>query len=204
MKSWAAFLSWLASDNPRDSRRRPKRPGRRKEEGGHKRIDITVNKSTSDILDLQENKSSYIEYCVNASTFSKKIRFHEPKTTVNDDFTVFETAARFVWRPSDRQNNAILATYCYFMYQCMGKGFKFRMKINGNVTSAVEVLASGIWTLSHVFNDSSFAGGVPSFPNQSRYAIEFQFEPIDSSSMVCVKDVNIILDVVDGMPALFS
>jgi len=187
-------MSWLSN-----------KTGRPKEQGGHRRINISVDEPTFDVLERSGNRSKYIEYCVNACTYSKRIRFHESKATVNNNSVEFKTAARFVWAPNDTTNNAILSTRCYFQYRCTGKGFKFRMVINEEVSSWVIVASTSInYIWSHVYKDNDFGFNeeVKTFPNQRNYTIKFQFEPLSSSGTVCVKDINVLLEVLDGMPAL--
>lgn len=192
----------MAEEKPRDRRRKPKKVGRRKEEGGHRRIDVSVNKLTDEILQIPENRSKYVEYCVNTATFSRRIRFQESKVTANDEGSMFKTAAVFEWIPLNSKGNAIILIACYFRYRCEGEGFRFRMSINGAVTSPIKVLGSNTWTSSHVYTNSSFHGEIKTFPNQSSYTIEFQFAPQGSSCTAYVKDINVLLEVVEGMPAV--
>lgn len=192
----------MAEENPRDRRRKPKKVGRRKEEGGHRRIDVSVNKLTDAILQIPENRSKYVEYCVNTATFSRRIRFQEPKMTLSDESATFKTAAVFEWTPLNSSDNAITSIACYFMYRCEGRGFKFRLVVNGNYTSVIEVSSSDAWALSYVYRDIDFADRIRVFPNQSSYTIEFQFAFQGSSGISYVKDINIVLDVIDGLPAL--
>lgn len=175
--------------------------GRPKEQGGHRRINISVDEPTFDVLERSDNRSKYIEYCINASTHSKRIRFHEPKVTVNNDSFEFKTAAHFVWTPNDSTNNAILSIRCYFQYCCAGKGFRVRMIINEDAYSLhIGGLMSNNYTLSSVYTEHDFE--IKTSPNQSSYTIEFQFAPESSLDTACVKDINILLEVMDGMPAL--
>jgi len=183
-------MSWLSD-----------KTGRPKEQGGHQRINISVDEPTFDVLQSCDNRSKYIEYCINAGTYSKRIRFHEPKVTANNNNIKFKTATRFVWTPNNSTNNAILSIRCYFQYCCAGKGFRVRMVINDEACSSdIGGLTSINYTWSPIYTDYDF--GIKTFPNQSNYTIEFQFAPENSSDTAYVKNINLLMEVIDGMPAL--
>jgi hypothetical protein len=61
-------------------------------------------------------------------------------------------------------------------------------------------LMSDNYTSSSVYTEHDFE--IKTSPNQTSYTIEFQFAPESSLDTAYVKDVNIFLEVVDGMPAL--
>lgn len=54
-------MSWIATDKPRDARRKPKKVGKPKDEGGHTRLNISISKSIREYLKKTENMSEYIE-----------------------------------------------------------------------------------------------------------------------------------------------
>ena len=182
-----------------------KKTGRPKEQGGHRRINISVDKPTRVVLQRTENKSRFIEYAIHAWGHSTRKRFFEPKETLNGDKYTFKDAAIFIWTPDNSTDNAILSVSCYFQYRCTCEGFRFRMVINEEASSSVAAGSmSHNYTWSRVFTDRDFGlqREIKTFPNQSSYKIIFQFEPQSSSCIVCVKDINIFLEVVDGMPAV--
>ena len=179
-----------------------RKPGRRKEDGGHFRIDISVNGRISRILGVSENKSKYIRHCIEKGTQIQWVAFQEHATVVNDDYRTFKTATTFVWIPHDTKHNTIVSTYCAFKYQCIGKGFRFRLRINGDETSEMQVQGSSVWSFSQVYTDWSFADRVKVVPNQNYYTVEFQFEPEGASDRVRVQDVLMFFEVVDGLPTL--
>ena len=179
-----------------------RKTGRPKEQDGHKRRNISVDSYTDSVLQKVDNKSKFIEYSISACMQSRRIRFHNPDITVNNDQNTFMTAAAFVWTPNNSENNVILSISCYFGYRCAGKGFRFRVAINEKTMSAVEELTSIHWTVSNVFTNHDFVEGMRVFPNQSSYTLEFQFKPEGPFDTAYVKDINIYLDVVDGMLAL--
>jgi len=184
-------MSWMSN-----------KTGRPKEQGGHERRNISVDKPTDTILKKVGNKSKFIEQCIlSSSQFSWKI-FHEPNETINDKQYKHKTAATFVWIPNNGADNAVLSIRCYFQYRCTGKGLRFRMTINENATSTIRVLGRTQYTWSRVYTDSDFLGGIKAFPNQNHYTIEFQFKPQGSEDVAYVKDIKIFLQVADCMPAL--
>lgn len=177
------------------------RTGRPKEEGGHRRINISVDEGTFGALCSSDNRSQYIEYCINSSVFSKRVRLCETHTTASDDCQVFTTALCLDWVPRDSQNNAILSACCYFRYKCTGKGFRFRIGVNERFSLSIAVSASGDWDSSCVYSSFRFEKDEGILPNQESYSIRFEFRPADDSSFASVMDINVILDVVDGMAA---
>jgi len=56
-------MSWLAADKPRDRRRKPTRPGRKAEAGGHKRVNISLNKFTREALQkIKQGKGNISQF----------------------------------------------------------------------------------------------------------------------------------------------
>lgn len=182
------IMSWLS-----------KKTGRPKEQGGHHRIDITVNESTYNILSIPDNRSRYIESCVNTCTETKWTAFHEPSETVNDYFTTFKTASTSIWIPDNSVHNGIISTLVTFQHKCSGKSFMVRMKLNGNVTSSIEVKGNETWCGSQVYIQKDFTGENELRKNQDSYIFEFQFEPYGLSDRVYVRDISMFLEVVDGL-----
>jgi len=176
-----------------------KKTGRPKEQGGHHRINISVNEFTYNVLSVADNRSKYIEYCVNECTESKLIAFNEQSETVNDDFTAFKTASSSIWIPNDNAQNAIVTALCNFKYKCSGKSFMIRMKLNGNASSTIEVEGKQDWNWSQVYTlkDLNFGNDVKK--NQEGYIIEFQIEPFGESDQAHVKNFTLFLEVVDGL-----
>lgn len=179
-----------------------KKPGKPKEEGGHERVNISIDQRLFKILEVPDNCSKYVEYCVNECTETKWVAFHESNVTVSDYYSRPKTATTFFLFPNDAKHNAIVATFCAFQYQCTGKGFRFRMRINETVTPFIEVPGSSSWSPSQVYTDSSFVDGIEVACNQNGYVIEFQFEPQRSSDCASVKDIYMFFEVVDGLPTL--
>jgi len=192
-KTGTKEMSWMS-----------KKTGRPKEQGGHRRINISVDKPTRDVLQRAENKSKFIEHVIHAWKHPMRIRFFQPKETLNDDQYKFKDAAIFTWTPNNSTDNAILSLSCCFQYRCGGKGLRFRITINEATTSTIGGLTSIHYTSSYVYADHDFHEGIKTFPNQSNYTIKFQFAPQSSLDEAYVKDISIFLEVVDGLPALSS
>jgi len=187
-------MSWLS-----------KKTGRPKEQGGHHRINISVDKPTRDALQQVPNRSKFIEYTIHSWMKPQRIRFHEPKETVNHNQYKFKDAAVFDWTPNNSKDNAILSVRCYFRYRCGGKGLRFRITLNGEtIISNNGWLTSIDYTSSPIYTDCSCSSGegMKIFPNQTSYTTRFQFKPRSSFNEAYVKDINIHVDVVDDMPTL--
>lgn len=173
--------------------------GRPKEQGGHHRINISVDESTCNILSIADNRSQYIEYCVNACTETNWIAFSESGETVNADFTTFEPALILVWVPEHESQNAIISTACTFEYKCSGGSFIARMKLNDNVSSSIAVEGTEDWCWSKIYNKKDFGYKNEEVKNQDIYVIQFQIEPYGESGQAHVRNVTIFFQVVDGL-----
>jgi hypothetical protein len=176
-----------------------KKPGRRKEEGGHRRTDVSFSYRILKVLEVPEIQSKYAEDCVKACTEIKWIAFNESSVAVNDNYCDPTSGATFVWFPSDRGHNAVIAAYCGFQYRCTGQSFRYRMRIKEAVTPFFEAPGSLAWCPFQFYTDSSFADGIDVECNQNGYVIEIQFEPYGSSDCAFVKDICVFLEVVDGL-----
>lgn len=176
-----------------------KRTGRPKEEGGHRTVKISVNKRVFNILIVPENRSKYAEYCVDTCTETNWIAFHDSSVTMNNNCRTYKTATTNIWVPNNSSCNGMVSILCTFEYRCTGRTFIFRMRINGNATTSIEVSGKTTWSLSQVYTESSFNDGIKVQANQDRYIIEFQFEPYGASDQACVKDITMFLDVIDGL-----
>lgn len=170
--------------------------GRPKEQGGHRRINISVDERTSIILRIPENRSQFIETTIGTCIDTEWVSFYEPKETVSYDHKTYETAAVFVWTPDNTSSNAILSTYCCFKHRCTGETIKFRMTINDKSSDDVEEASNNGYTQSYTYN-INFDTEV--FTNQGNYVIELQFMPQHSSEIVHIKDVKTIIEVIDGL-----
>jgi len=127
------------------------------------------------------------------------IRFYEPDETMYNQST-YEDGAIFVWTPNNNTNNAILSIRCYFQYRTeVGNEVRFRIDVNGETTEELWLgSVDYTWTLVY-YGDYLFETVVRVFPNQNNYTIKFQFASFYSTKESYVKDINIIIEVADGM-----
>jgi len=175
-----------------------KKTGRPKEQGGHHRINISVDESTANILSVTDNRSQYIEYCVGACTETKWIAYSESGETINADFTTFEPATTFVWVPEYESQNGIIQTSCTFEYKCSG-GLVARMKLNDCDSSIIELKGTENWCWSEVYTEKDFGYERADVTNHDIYVIQFQIEPYGKSGQAHVRNVTLFIKVVDGL-----
>jgi len=133
----------------------------------------------------------------------KWIRFYEPNETIIPPPSVeFTDAAVFVWTPSNSTNNAILSIRCYFKYRSepSSGGLRYRIVINGENTITYAWLHTVNYKWAPMVLDWDWGGGnrVMLLPNQSNYTITFQSA---CETTGYVKDINILIEVMDGLPA---
>jgi len=122
------------------------------------------------------------------------IRFYEPDETMIDQY-VWKDVAVFVWAPGNATNNAIIDGRCYFRYLTPTHGMAFRILVNGfDVCSTTPPDRTEYQqTVAYLFY------GLPE-PNQSTYTITFQCRSVGPSY---VKDINVLIEVMDGLPVTF-
>jgi len=134
----------------------------------------------------------------------KTIRFYEPsETIVPPPSTDFKDGANFVWAPDNSTNNAILSIRCYFRYwsEPSSGGIRYRILINDETVMSYTWLHSSTYKWTPIFMDSdSFENPSvhPLYPNQDSYTVKFQ---AGCETTGYVRDINVILTVVDGLPA---
>ena len=176
-----------------------KKTGRPKEQGGHHRINISVDESTANILSITRNRSQYIEYCVDACTETKWIAFTESDEIFNTDFRTFETALTILWDPENESQNAIISTLCTFESKCSSGSFIARMKLNDNISSSITVEGTEDWCWSGVYNQKDFGYKNAATKNQDIHVIQFQIEPYGESDQAHIRNVTMFFEVVDGL-----
>jgi hypothetical protein len=155
-----------------------------------------INK-TAIILDLQSRVSA-----LEAQTeYVKTIRFYESNESTNDNPTGITEAAVFSWIPQNATNNAILSVRLYFEYRCEPQGLDFMMKINNLQSDSLGELVSSEYTWSNIYTSEAQLNYYRHiiFPNQANYTIEFLFGVHDLGHTAYVRNVNIILQVIDGL-----
>jgi hypothetical protein len=151
-----------------------------------------INK-TELLLDLQNRVSALEE----KQDYVKTIRFYEPNETMQNNGTYYKNAAVFYWNPQNASNNAILGGYCYFKYLATAQTpLYWHLKINGTdacweAEYGQEYEQSVIYPFWYGWSRYGIK------PNQDTYRIEFN---IASTVPTYVKDINVLLEVMDGLP----
>lgn len=153
-----------------------------------------INK-TQMLLDLQ-NRVKVLE---EKQDSMKTIRYFTPNETMNDKVD-YKDAAVFVWNPRNATNNAIMSGSVYFQYNTTWThGCTMKVLIND-----VTVANFGIYKYNTGYEQSQMWVLTTTnsiMPNQSSYTVKFQISadlPIGNQSYV--KDINILLEVMDGLP----
>ncbi len=100
------------------------------------------------------------------------------------------------------RDNAILRVFYYFEYIIEDSDCRFQLLINGvycgPLNLMVEYTSTYKWSVVYSNRDSWFLGHYMPV-NQDSYVIEFKFQI--SESPVYIRNVNIILEVIDGLSA---
>jgi hypothetical protein len=176
--------------------------GRPKEEGGHKRINVSLNLYTRNVLDSTENKSKSFEYFVNDFVNPKWVARHEPNITINYDSSSFIEGASFEFVPSFNPVNAVLNMMCCFNFDCQEGGVAFRVTVNGEkgLNLVENPSEENGYTCSCGYNEKELGFEDPwkRFYNQDRYIFRFEFKPLKQSVMACVKDVYLFVQLVEN------
>jgi hypothetical protein len=129
------------------------------------------------------------------------VRFYNPNETMNDSED-YINAASFRWTPKNTTSNAVLAVHCYFKFRSaiVGKPIGWNLLVNGSLAFSGGSVSGGTvyqQTLLYTSDPQSFT----LIPNQNVYDIEFAFaSPNPSSGELYVKEINVLLEVMDGLP----
>lgn len=183
-------MSWMSDDT-----------GRPKEQGGHKRINISVDLATRKVLDRVENRSKLIEYCVRVFVQPKWVHYIEPEETVCGGSGRFMKGASFEFVPHLNPGNAVLGVNCYFDRFCESDGVAFRVTVNGKrgLTLVEHPLGRG-YCCSQVYTEKElgFYNMDKTFHDQSQYVFKFEFKSVVPSSTVKVKDIHFSVCVIEN------
>jgi hypothetical protein len=178
--------------------------GRPKEEGGHKRINVSLDLYTRDVLDSDsvENKSNLIEYCVNEFVNPKWVAHHEPNVTVNYDSSMFVEGAAFEFVPSFNPVNAVLNMMCFFNFDCEDGGVVFRVTVNSEkgLNLVENPSEENCYNCSCVYDwkELGFEDPWKRFYNQERYIFKFEFKPLNHLVSAFVKDIHLFVQLVEN------
>jgi hypothetical protein len=183
-------MSWLSN-----------KTGRPKEAGGHSRIDISVDSYTREVLARVDNKSNFIEHCIDAYTQPKWIDYHNPRVTVSGKNRRFVDGGVFELDPQFSPGNAILRVNCFFDYCCEGTDIQFRVTVNGQKgLKLIEHSGGRSYTCSRVYNEEElgFQPMEGMFRGKDNYVFKFQFRSTEPGFLVQVKDVYFHIQIVDN------
>ena len=185
-----ADMSWLSD-----------KTGRPKEQGGHKRVNISLDLNAREVLDRVENRSQFVEYCVNVFVQPKWKHFLEPKETICHSSGEFMEGASFEFMPVFNPGSAVLSLNCYFDRFLDDDGMAFRVSVNGEegATLAEHPLGFG-YSCSQVYSEDElgFYNMEKTFRDEKCYVLKFEFRSLDSSGWVKVKNVRFLLLVIEN------
>ena len=183
-------MSWLSNET-----------GRPQEEGGHTRINISVDLPTREVLDQVDNKSRFIEYCIDNFIQPKWKVYHNPKVTVSGRGHRFNDGAVFEFTPEFSPGNAILRMNCFFDCRCEDGDVQFRVTVNGKRgLELIEHPDGNSYSCSHVYAeaDLGFRPMEGVLHGQDSYVFRFQFRAAEPGFVVQVKDVRFYIQVVEN------
>lgn len=161
------------------------------------KLESEVNSLNTSLIDLQ----NHIAILEEKQDYVKTIRFYTPNETLNNQ-TDWKDAAVFEWTPQNATNNAILQGSCYFQYltpDVTNIQLVWRILINdfevgrdSVVNHTTEYQQSPIFPLASMYI---------LMPDQSTCTVKFQIKcAANYPNPVYAKDVNILLEVMDGLP----
>jgi hypothetical protein len=151
-----------------------------------------INK-TQMLLDLQ-NRASALE---EKQGQVKTVRFYTPNETTTN-VNEWKDVVVFTWIPHNTTDNAILRLCFYFQFN--GGSGVLGLSVNDVLIREVYFLSKASYQWSKVLEIAE-NGYWNNLPNQNAYAIRFQMRCTDTPyNPAFVKDVNVLLEVMDGLP----
>ena len=175
--------------------------GRPKEEGGHKRVNISLNLNTRKVLNRVENRSKFIEYCVNVFIQPKWKHYIEPKETICHGSGKVMEGASFEFMPRINPGNVVLGMNCYFDRFLDEDRMAFRVTVNGMEGKTLFVNPSGLdYSTSQVYSEEElgFFNMEKTFHDQKCYVFKFEFMSLGSSGWAKVKDIHFLVWVIEN------
>lgn len=165
---------------------------------------------TQTIIDLQNRVNALEE----KGGQTKWIRLYDPNEyhSRTTDPLVEKEIVTFYWGPDNATNNAVVSIRCYFQYYTNGTEMNhpvsFTLILDGREGNPLATEgASNETTWSRIYTDSEIAVArswpyLPQsfIPNIGNHTITFRLNAISYDVTACVKDINILLEVVDGLP----
>jgi len=176
---------------------------------GHNPWDEVWNAITDLRTKANSLNASFIELQSRLDSIEEKqnqvrwIRFYEPDETMNNQQT-WKDGAVFIWTPNNSTNNAILSIYCYFQYRTENPPGVFgRIILNDEFYWDATI---GFYnSTSYTWSPTTAPYGTVKrgYPNQANYTIKFIFVSSATGNNVYVKDINMLIEVMDGLPITF-
>jgi hypothetical protein len=131
---------------------------------------------------------------VDMSNVAETLRFYKSETiSANGSDTYINLG---FWIPKDSTNNAIINIVLYFQYFTPNStshlGFTF-----------AQTDVKGLQSLNQFTQSKAYSCSLPS-PNSANYTMKMALhndDTSDRSNIVYVKDINVILQVIDGLPS---
>jgi hypothetical protein len=173
--------------------------GRPEEDGGHQRINISLDSYTREVLISVENKSNFVEHSICVFTNEKTIHLEEPQESSNDSHC-FKDAAIFELLPYFA-SNSIQQVNASFNFLSNEGGVEFRLVINDN-KGAILVEKSSSMEYSHSLFYNSGDLGFKQFEailrDKDKYIFRFQFRAVEPSCTAYAKNINIFVDLIEN------
>ena len=174
--------------------------GRPQEEGGHQRIDISADYKTRQVLDTVENRSIFVEYCIDSLMQPKWLGFLETKESINKDSSSFKDGAVFVVKPFFDKNQ-IKRINLFFNFWSQASDLEFRVSVNGNEgLKLIEHPSGKGFTYSHCYNeaDMGFKAFEATLRDKDRYIFTFKFRPLNNLENCYVHNIRMFIEVCEG------
>lgn len=173
--------------------------GRPKEEGGHQRINISLDDYTRQVLDNVPNKSVFIEQTVCEYTQLKVEHFNQYKG-VSNETSSFKNAAVFVYKPTFN-NCEIKQVNVIINYFASDGNAEFRLVINNQkCPSLAQKNLPGHYTLSHSchMGEMGFTQFESFLRGKDKFIFKIQFRSLKLHSSVIVKRVKMFIELIDS------
>jgi hypothetical protein len=175
--------------------------GRPIEEGGHKRVNISLDLNTRKVLDSVGNRSKLVEYCINVFVQPKWEQYIEPEETICHGSGRFMEGASFEFVPHFNPGNAVLGIRCYFDRLLDKDGMAFRVSVNGKKGVTLSEHPSGCgYSCSQVYSEEElgFFNMEKTFRDQKHFAFKFEFKSLIPSGWARVKDIHFAVCVIEN------
>lgn len=173
--------------------------GRPKEEGGHQRLNISVDVYTRQVLDNVPNNSVFFEQTVCDYTRLKVKQFNQCQE-VSNTTRQFKNSVSFTYEPTFN-NCEIKQVNLVITYNSSDGNAEFRLVINNQKCPVlVQKNLPGQYTFFHSYDKGEM--GFKPFESVLRgkdmFIFKIQFRPLTVYSSVIVSQVKMFLEIVDA------